>query len=234
MNGIDATIVHAINAYAARSPIIDTLITRILDLPSIKMLPLVAVVWALWFDSADRDRSRQRMLQAFVGAFIALVLSQLMQEFGPFRSRPLHTPELGFTLPFGVDKDNVRQTSSFPSDHAALAFALSAGIFAASKALGVLALLLSFVTDGFARIYAGYHYPTDVAAGALLGIVATAAVVRMLPAKRAQAMLSRAEQRSPRLFYFFAFCFAYQIVSMFWDPRFGAGLIGQAVNATPR
>jgi hypothetical protein len=47
-------------------------------------------------------------------------------------------------------------------------------------------------------------------------------------------MLSRAEQRSPRLFYFFAFCFAYQIVSMFWDPRFGAGLIGQAVNATPR
>jgi undecaprenyl-diphosphatase len=231
MNGIDATIVHSLNAFANRSPIFDTLIGRILDLPSIKMLPMVAIIWALWFDARDRDFARKRVMQAFVGAFIALVVSQLIQAFGPFRPRPVFADGLGFVPPFNIAVERIRPTSSFPSDHAALAFALATGIFIVNRALGGLSFLLALLSDGLARIYAGFHFPSDVAAGALLGVAASWAVIRFLPMKRAQALLSQIEQRNPRLFYFVAFCFAYQIVSMLWDLRFGAGLLREAMHA---
>lgn len=231
MDGLDATVVRAINAYANRSPVIDTVIGRILDLPSIKMLPMVAIIWALWFDSRDREFARMRVIQAFVGAFIALVVSQLIQAFGPFRPRPVHAAGLGFIPPFNIAIERIRPTSSFPSDHAALAFALAAGIFAVNRVLGGLSFLVAFLSDGLARVYAGFHYPSDVAAGALLGILSTWAVIQFLPMKRAKAFLARAEQRSPSVFYFFAFCFAYQIVNMLWDLRFGVGLLREAMRA---
>ena len=231
MDGIDATIVRAINAYANRSPVLDTFISRILDLPSIKMLPMVAIVWALWFDSRDRDFARMRVTQAFVGAFIALVVSQLIQAFGPFRPRPVHAVGLGFIAPFNIAIERIRPTSSFPSDHAALAFALATGIFAINRLLGGLAFVLAFFSDVLARVFAGFHYPSDVAAGALLGVLSTWAVIQFLPMKRAKAFLTRAEQRTPSVFYFVAFCFAYQIVNMLWDLRFGVGLLREAMRA---
>src|SRR3954471_6800151 len=134
---IDAGLIHAVNSLAGKSPLLDTVLGRLLDLPSVKMLPIAALVWALWFDIDKQKQSRQRVIQAFAGAFVALVASRLVQDFGPFRFRPLHDPALGFVLPFGITEDTVQRSSSFPSDHAALAFALATGIFAASRPLGL-------------------------------------------------------------------------------------------------
>ncbi|MFD6227853.1 bifunctional phosphatase PAP2/diacylglycerol kinase family protein [Streptomyces sp. NPDC060232] len=70
------------------------------------------------------------------------------------------------------------QTTSFPSGHSASAFAFAAGVALASPGWGaVLAPVAAAVA--FSRVYTGVHYPSDVAAGAALG-VAAAFVVRRL------------------------------------------------------
>ncbi|WP_148668201.1 bifunctional phosphatase PAP2/diacylglycerol kinase family protein, partial [Streptomyces sp. WAC05950] len=70
------------------------------------------------------------------------------------------------------------QTTSFPSGHSASAFAFAAGVALASPGWGaVLAPVAASVA--FSRVYTGVHYPSDVAAGAALGVGA-AFVVRRL------------------------------------------------------
>jgi undecaprenyl-diphosphatase len=67
---------------------------------------------------------------------------------------------------------------SFPSGHAAAAFAVAlamAGVVPGGPAFAVLAIAI-----GLSRVYLGAHYPLDVAAGAVIGIVCGGAI-RMIP-----------------------------------------------------
>jgi membrane-associated phospholipid phosphatase len=57
---------------------------------------------------------------------------------------------------------------SFPSDHATAAGAVAAGLLLANRKLGIMASFVAALL-AFARVYAGAHYPGDVAAGLLLG-----------------------------------------------------------------
>ena len=81
----------------------------------------------------------------------------------------------------------VERTSdpSFPSDHATLAFAIAALIWQFNRKLGW--CVLGFASfQGFARVYVGAHYPSDIAGGAILGIVVSMAIGKasQLPAIR--------------------------------------------------
>jgi membrane-associated phospholipid phosphatase len=59
---------------------------------------------------------------------------------------------------------------SFPSNHTTIAAALAAGIWLASRRLGLLAAVLALL-EGFSRIYLGQHYPHDVLAALVLAVV---------------------------------------------------------------
>lgn len=59
---------------------------------------------------------------------------------------------------------------SFPSGHTGASFAAASALFFNRKRLGILALILAALI-GFSRLYLYVHYPTDVLAGALLGIM---------------------------------------------------------------
>ncbi len=58
---------------------------------------------------------------------------------------------------------------SFPSAHASTAFALAAAVASVSPRFGWLAFLVATLVS-VGRVAIGVHYPTDVLAGALLGI----------------------------------------------------------------
>ena len=58
---------------------------------------------------------------------------------------------------------------SFPSTHAAWAFAAAASVFAWHKWAGTVCILAAFLI-AFSRLYLFVHFPTDVFAGILLGI----------------------------------------------------------------
>ncbi|TMQ89726.1 phosphatase PAP2 family protein [Actinomadura soli] len=75
---------------------------------------------------------------------------------------------------------------SFPSNHATIAAASAAAIVVASRALAPLVLPLAALM-AFSRVFVGVHYPHDVAAGFLVGVVVApaAALVLVAVARRA-------------------------------------------------
>ena len=65
---------------------------------------------------------------------------------------------------------------SFPSDHAGFFFALSLGIFLASRRAGGIALAWTALAILLPRIVTGMHSPLDIAAGAAIGAAVLLAV----------------------------------------------------------
>lgn len=74
---------------------------------------------------------------------------------------------------------------SFPSGHTAASFAAATAIYAIDKRWGAAAYLFAAVM-GFSRLYLGVHFPTDVLAGAVCGVVAARVVLRLMGRKWAR------------------------------------------------
>jgi undecaprenyl-diphosphatase len=74
--------------------------------------------------------------------------------------------------------------SSFPSGHTGAAFAFAWTFFRTQpKQLGI-PVLFAAALMGFSRLYVGVHYPTDVLAGALVGIGVGEVMVQLGKRKR--------------------------------------------------
>lgn len=69
--------------------------------------------------------------------------------------------------------------TSFPSDHATLAFSISFSFLLSGEYLAGSVLFLSAFLTGFSRVYTGVHFPLDIAGSLLVGLSA-ATMVRSL------------------------------------------------------
>jgi undecaprenyl-diphosphatase len=137
--------------------------------------------------------------------------------FAPFRERPLRNAALHLLIPFGTDPNALIHWSSFPSDHAAIFLALSCAIFFVSRGAGLLALGYSVLVICLPRIYMGIHYPTDIMAGAVIGIsLASLAKIEPLRTAVARPALEYMES-SHDAFHAVLFLLTFQIAATF-DP----------------
>ena len=98
----------------------------------------------------------------------ALILSSLIGDYGlkPFvaRMRPYNAiPGVSILIPPLSDY-------SFPSGHTMSSFSAATVIFRAHKRYGTAALILAALI-AFSRLYLFMHYPSDVLAGAVLGVL---------------------------------------------------------------
>ncbi|ONI85119.1 hypothetical protein ALI22I_29460 [Saccharothrix sp. ALI-22-I] len=127
---------------------------------------LFAVVW--WRARHGPPEPRHRAFAAPVVTVLAYLLSESVkgawQEGRPCRvlgevATIVPCPEVG--------------DWSFPSNHATIAGAAAVAILWSSRALGALALAFAILTAA-SRVFVGVHYPHDVAAGLLLGVMAAA------------------------------------------------------------
>ncbi len=121
------------------------------------------VLFGLWLHGRGPERFRNQMLTivgvSSVGA--ANAVTALINALF-FRDRPFLDNEL--TLLFYEPTD-----SSFPSNAAAVGFAVATAVFVRHRRTGAALYALAFLW-GLARVYAGVHYPTDVIGGAVVGI----------------------------------------------------------------
>ena len=177
---------------------------------------LIALVWYCWF-SNDAKAAREQLLLGFGAVLIAAMLSRVLQVSLPVRLRPMHDLASGFLPLPGIDPTLAHHWGSFPSDHAALFFALVTVIWQRSRLLGLLALV-SALYGVLPRIYFGLHYLSDVAAGAALGIAFVLLFERFGPRVLAQRGVDWG-QRLPGMFYGTAFLASLEVATLFEDVR---------------
>ncbi|HUA10461.1 MAG TPA: phosphatase PAP2 family protein [Solirubrobacteraceae bacterium] len=75
------------------------------------------------------------------------------------------------------------RSTSFPSGHSASAFAFATGASLEQPALGIVLVPLAGAV-AYSRVHAGVHYPSDVAAGAAVGVGCALLLRRFALAKR--------------------------------------------------
>ena len=232
MNSFDLTIIHAVNSFARQSNLFDAIVHGFANNYLLKSLPLVAMVYYLWFrvtpDAQQTLLQRGRLLVALFAATVGPLLAKLFSNTLPFRHRPMHEEALHFTMPLHMNPEVVTGWSSFPSDTTAILFPLATGIFLLSRRLGILAFILATLA-ALARVYSGLHYPTDVMAGAILGISA----YFLLDLTRLKPLLMRpcfwAMEKYPGWFYAAFFFYTHQVTNNFAECfvmlKFGAGFM---------
>lgn len=134
----------------------------------------VAVYWFI-----RTEANRRMVAEALLSACIALAVSGVIGHFF-YRDRPFVTHPVLQLIPHAAN-------ASFPSDHAVGAFVIASAVWLFRKRDGKLWLLLA-TGIAFSRIWTGVHYPSDVIAGALIGIATAAGVHRLfahwLPARK--------------------------------------------------
>ena len=225
---IDAAISLMINQAAGHSPFLDRFVVFLTTSDLMKGGVVMGVIWTAWLIKTDDEkRNRGQLLAAIAGALFALLLARILAYATPIRVRPLLDPSLHFRAPIGLPpQTNWTSWSSFPSDHAALFFALAWGVWSVSRRAGVgLGFYILFIIC-LPRLYIGIHYFTDLFAGAVIGLTCSAIISEQpVLGMLTRPLLAWAERR-PASFYFFFSLLTFQIATLFWDLRTALSLFG--------
>ncbi|MDP3917799.1 MAG: phosphatase PAP2 family protein [Candidatus Woesebacteria bacterium] len=126
------------------------------------------LIWLMFFGLIvlwiiDGKIKKETVIHAIFSCFLAWVVTEAIKAFFP-TLRPFQVQDL-VPLTLTIPGDG-----AFPSTHTAIAFALSITIFKHDKKIGVLYLVMAGLV-GIARIIAHVHYPIDIMAGAVIGVV---------------------------------------------------------------
>lgn len=100
-----------------------------------------------------------------LAAFFSLCLNNVILKNAFSRIRPYEVVE-GLVLLTKKASD-----FSFPSGHAGSSFAAATAIYACTRNKGGIAALVLAACIAFSRLYIGIHYPSDVLAGMITGIL---------------------------------------------------------------
>lgn len=134
------------------------------------LLGIAGIIITAYFFIYDKKNGKRIAVAAAIAVGLHFLFSEIffkyiLPEFGLFRLRPYlaHPDEI-----IGLGKLN--ESSSFPSSHMAYTLSLLiVYVYFYRKYLLPVAAFAIFMA--FARMHNGMHYPSDVLAGALFGII---------------------------------------------------------------
>jgi len=214
---IDGVLLLWINQSAGQNGVLDKLILDIADDGLLKGGLFLAAYWWLWFD--QKGVRRREIATAMVAAIGTAALSRLLQVGLTFHQRPLHSPGIGFHMPLSVNPETLNTFSSFPSDHAMLFFALAVPLWNRSRWLGAAAMIWAALVICLPRVYLGYHYPSDVLAGAVLGVLCMVVLSALVARTSFPKRVLQFADFHPAAFYPLAFVLSFELATLFAGTR---------------
>lgn len=122
----------------------------------------ILIVLLLIFFARDWKKSAPLFWQAAAAAMLSRGIITEAIRFFWHRNRPFVEQNFVPLTPYA-------DSASFPSGHAAFFFAIGTVLYLYNKKAGMVFLAGSALM-GIARVLAGLHWPSDVIAGALIGI----------------------------------------------------------------
>jgi len=223
---IDLWITLFVNQHGSHTKPFDFFVIEILNRTTYNFLPVMTLWFAIFF-MKPMETYRRIALEGLIGAFCAIMTSRLIGYLGPHHPRPAFDPTVPFTLPSGLGPHEImRDYSSFPSEHATLAFAIAVTIWRASPALGVIATGWAICVVAFVRLYGGWHFFFDLVGGAVLGTawVLALARARFLTARPVNILMETSVRHEP-LFMGGLLILMFQMMTFFDDVRFLGGAV---------
>lgn len=162
--GLDQSLFHLTNAVWT-NPLMDAV------MPALSRAGNLGAAWLVllgWIAAFGKKTGRGIALAGLVALAIGFASSEVIKEV-TLRPRPfLSLPDVRLLV-------SAPHSYAFPSGHATSAFAAASGaVLAAKKLLGRVppwgwAMVALAAVISYSRLYVGVHWPTDVAAGVLLG-----------------------------------------------------------------
>lgn len=173
---LDHSVMLWLNGFAGNSRLVDSVMQALV---SDYLSPVLSslVLLGLWFSgSSNVERYQNQLVTLTGGIAIGFSNAMVMMVNGLiFRERPFvdHDISVHFYAP---------TDSSFPANSASVGFAIATAVWLRHRRLGSALYVLAAIW-GLARVYAGVHYPSDIFAGAVIGVIGAllaAGIVRIL------------------------------------------------------
>lgn len=115
----------------------------------------------LWF--IDGPIKKEQALLAFISSLVVWVITEMIKSFFPI-PRPFQAQqEVYYTI------TTIKSLGSFPSTHAAVAFALATAVWLKDKYIGFY-FMIGAILVALGRVLSNVHYPLDVIVGGILGV----------------------------------------------------------------
>ncbi len=156
---LDFVIFNFVNGFAGRWVGLDYIGVFFAKYFEYVLLVCLAIALAKNFKKYWRMVAEALTVALFVRFVLVELFYQLHFKFRPFAKNPVH-----LLIFYDAGK------TAFPSGHASFYFALSTILFFYNKKAGILFYVGSFLIV-FSRVFVGVHWPSDILAGALLGVL---------------------------------------------------------------
>jgi undecaprenyl-diphosphatase len=169
MNWFDDRIILRLTDLVGKSNILDRIMILLANdyfIPVVIALMLLAL-WYMGRNAAERERNQRALMIAAtaMGSACGFVLAfyQLNWHHHPFQDHPELLQAVTMKIAYPI------HDPPFPSNTSAVTFAAASSVWLWNRRMGLL-LLIPAILMPIAKMYAGLYYPSDILAGAALGI----------------------------------------------------------------